>query len=252
MTSYSPRIYTYKITFEEVPYYYYGVHKENKYNEYYMGSPVTHKWRWKFYTPKKQILELFEYSDEGWVEAQKVEKRIIKPIYNNDNWCLNENCGGFYSLDACILGGKVGSDKNKKNKVGIFDRSKEKMIEDGKKGWEVAISVGFNVKGGHQAKELGVGIHGRTKKQKSEDGRKGGKRGGYIIKHLGIGVHGRTKEQMSIDGKKGGDKGGSKGGKKTSLQKWMCLETGFVTNAGCLSRYQKARGIDTSKRKRIE
>ena len=23
-----PRIYTYKITFEEVPYYYYGVHKE--------------------------------------------------------------------------------------------------------------------------------------------------------------------------------------------------------------------------------
>jgi hypothetical protein len=47
------RIYTYKITFEEVPYYYWGSHKEKRYNEYYMGSPVTHKWCWDFYTPKK-------------------------------------------------------------------------------------------------------------------------------------------------------------------------------------------------------
>jgi hypothetical protein len=38
---------------------------------------------------------------------------------------------------------------------------------------------------------------------------------------------------------------------QTNYQKWMCLETGFITNAGNLSQYQKARGIDTSKRKRI-
>ena len=55
MTSQSPRIYLYKITFEEVSYYYYGVHKEKRYNEYYMGTPVTHKWVWDFYTPKKHI-----------------------------------------------------------------------------------------------------------------------------------------------------------------------------------------------------
>ena len=35
MTSQSPRIYTYKITFQEVPYYYYGVHKEKRFDEYY-------------------------------------------------------------------------------------------------------------------------------------------------------------------------------------------------------------------------
>jgi hypothetical protein len=46
--------------------------------EYYMGSPVTHKWCWELYTPKKQILELFEFSDKGWIEAQEVEKRIIR------------------------------------------------------------------------------------------------------------------------------------------------------------------------------
>jgi hypothetical protein len=32
MTSQSPRIYTYKITFEEIPYYYYGVKKEKYFN----------------------------------------------------------------------------------------------------------------------------------------------------------------------------------------------------------------------------
>jgi hypothetical protein len=39
--------------------------------------------------------------------------------------------------------------------------------------------------------------------------------------------------------------------KKSAYQKWICTETGFVTNAGSLTTYQKARGIDTSKRRRI-
>ena len=33
--------------------------------------------------------------------------------------------------------------------------------------------------------------------------------------------------------------------------KFRCTETGFITNAGALSKYQKARGIDTSNRIRI-
>ena len=89
MTSQSPRIYTYKITFEEVPYYYYGVKKEKKYNEEYWGSPVTNKWCWELYTSKKQILQLFDFTDEGWIEAQEVEKKLIRPFYNTDKWCLN-------------------------------------------------------------------------------------------------------------------------------------------------------------------
>jgi hypothetical protein len=97
MTSQSPRIYTYKITFEEVPYYYYGVKKEEYYNQEYWGSPYANKWCWELYTPKKQILELFEYTDEGWLEALNVEKRLIKPVINN-KWCLNENVGGKVSL----------------------------------------------------------------------------------------------------------------------------------------------------------
>ncbi len=167
MTKNSPRIYIYKITFEEVRYYYYGVHKEKKFGEYYMGSPKTHKWVWDFYTPKKQILQFFDFTEEGWLEANKIEKRIIRPFYNNDKWCLNENCGGFISMEA-------------KRKSGMYC---------------------FRNK---------IGIHALTKEQRSEQAR------------------------------------------KINAQKWMCLETGFITNSGNLSQYQKARGIDTSKRKRLE
>ena len=71
MTSQSPRIYIYKITFIDTPYYYYGVHKEKRYNEEYWGSPVTNKWCWELYTPKKQILEFFKFSDDGYVECRK-------------------------------------------------------------------------------------------------------------------------------------------------------------------------------------
>ena len=98
MTSQSPRIYTYKITFEEVPYYYYGVKKEKYFNQEYWGSPITHKWVWDFYTPKKQILEIFDYTDEGWLKAKEVEDRLIKPVYNSDKYCLNESCGAVRSL----------------------------------------------------------------------------------------------------------------------------------------------------------
>lgn len=59
-------------------------------------------------------------------------------------------------------------------------------------------------------------------------------------KELGVGIHAITKEERS------------ERCSKTNLQKWMCLETGFITNAGTLSRYQRARGIDTTKRIRIE
>ena len=45
--------------------------------------------------------------------------------------------------------------------------------------------------------------------------------------------------------------GGLKGGKTTSSQKWKCLETGHITNAGALTSYQKHRNIDVSLRERV-
>jgi len=47
-------------------------------------------------------------------------------------------------------------------------------------------------------------------------------------------------------------KGGKTASKITNTQKWQCTETGFITNPGALTRYQKSKGIDTTKRIRIE
>ena len=44
---------------------------------------------------------------------------------------------------------------------------------------------------------------------------------------------------------------GKRGARKTNQQKWKCLETGFITNPGNLTQYQRARGIDTSRREKI-
>jgi len=196
MTSQSPRIYTYKITFEEVLYYYYGVHKEKKFDEYYMGSPKTHKWCWELYTPKKKILELFDCTDEGYDKALEIEGRLIKPVFNTDKWCLNVNCNGKISLKYRKLATK-------------------------------------------RAKELGVGVYGFTKEQRIENGKKGGQK----LKQNKIGIFSLTPEQKGENGKKGS--------LTTNSQKWMCLETGHITNSGALSMYQRARNIDTSKRTRI-
>jgi hypothetical protein len=196
MTSQSPRIYLYKITFEEVPYYYYGIKKEKYFNQEYWGSPKTNKWCWELYTPKKQILEVFPFTNEGWIEAQEVETRLIKPFYNTDKWCLNESCGGISSLHILREMGKKSAKINKNLKKGIYARTPEQMSIDGKKGAQ-------------KVKENKTGIFSLTIEQLSENG------------------------------------------KKSAAQKWMCLETGYINNAGGLSRHQKSRGIDTSKRVRI-
>lgn len=127
MTSQSPRIYIYKITFEEVPYYYYGVKKEKYFNEEYWGSPYTNKWCWELYTPKKQILEFFEYNDGGYTRAQEVEKRLISPVLN-DKWCLNENVGGIVSLS--IIRKNMGQKRSEDTKNKISSALKGRYISD--------------------------------------------------------------------------------------------------------------------------
>lgn len=117
-----PRIYTYKITFEEVPYWYWGVHKERKFGEAYFGSPSTNAWVWEFYTPRIQILEVFPYTDDGWREANEVEDRLIKPDVNNP-LCLNENYGGFFSLAVLSKGGKT------RNQLPVKESTRAKLRE---------------------------------------------------------------------------------------------------------------------------
>jgi hypothetical protein len=241
---YFPRIYVYKITFLEVPYYYYGVHKEKNFNEEYLGSPVTNKWCWELYTPKKQILELFDYTDEGWLKSQEVEKRLIKPFYNTDKWCLNECCNAKVSINILRENGK----RNFLNKKGCFSLSEDERIE-------------VSRKAGKKAKEQKKGIHSQTIEQLSESGKKGGRKN----KENKTGFCGRSRQKMSEDGKKATERARelgvgiyglcseekSKAGKIGAKQKWRCLITNYISNAGSLTRYQKARGIDKKFRERV-
>jgi hypothetical protein len=45
--------------------------------------------------------------------------------------------------------------------------------------------------------------------------------------------------------------GGKVGGRATASQKWRCLVTGHITNAGALTAFQRYRNIDTALRERI-
>ena len=214
-----PRIYTYKITFIDTPYYYYGVHKERYFNEYYMGTPVTHKWCWEFYEAEKQILELFEYSDEGWLEAIGIEVRLIKPVFNIDKWCLNANCARYISLDILRKTAK----NNIENKIGIFALSTEELSKFGKKGGSIGGKVsGMNnkmnetgffklskeerienaKKGGNKCKELCAGIHRLTLDQR----RKIQKISVEKQKQNNTGLFGLTKEQRKEIGTKCSEK----------------------------------------------
>ena len=132
---------------------------------------------------------------------------------------------GIISEDVRILRQNIGREVGNKFvelKVGIHNFTQEERVEVAKMG-------------GNKCKELGKGIHSRTEDEKSKDGEKGGKKT-YELK---VGLFSISpEERLKIT-------------QKVNSQKWICLETGYITNSGALSNYQKKRGIDTSKRKQV-
>jgi len=94
------KTYIYKITFDETPHFYFGVRKHSTpENDVYMGTPYTHKNYWEIYTPKKQILWVYD----DWNFACKIEKSLISQNWQN-KYCLNMNVGGIVPTDLCQLG----------------------------------------------------------------------------------------------------------------------------------------------------
>lgn len=250
----NPRIYVYKITFLEVPHYYYGMHEEKKYDEYYMGSPKTNKNYWKKYTPQKEILEVFETRKS----AIECETNFIKPVYKTDLYCLNECCNGVVDIEICKMGGTKAYELG----LGVHGRTPEQMSLDSLK--SVAIhrqnKTGFfsnenQCKYGKIAYDKKSGVHGFTKEQRIENGLKSAEKHrknntGFFSSEVqkqnalkcykkGLGVHALTKEQKQ------------ELGRKTSSQRWKCIITGHISSPGGLSKYQKCRNIDTKNRVRI-
>jgi hypothetical protein len=222
-----PRIYTYKITFEEIPNWYWGAHKEKKYGEPYLGSPTTHAWRWGFYTPYMEILELFPYTDEGWDDACRVEKRCIKPDLNNP-LCLNENAGGYMSLEALRGGAK------KTNEIIHAVRDDLGRSVNAVK----AVTAAHKEKDDLGRSVLGVRNAERLNEDKDDFGRSVAAIRGATAAHEEKDDLGRSVNAVKC-------------GIITSSQKWLCLETGHVSTPGGLAAYQRARGIDPKRKVRL-
>lgn len=251
-----PRIYVYKITFKEVPHYYYGVHKEKRFDEKYFGSPITNKKYWKLYTPIKEYIKFFEFSGEGFKQARIFEDGLIGPVLNEE-LCLNAHCGGAMSLEIYREAGKIGGLVNYLRENGIHALPKEQKIKNaskaGKRSFELGVGVHARskekmtedgIKGGTLLYKLGLGIHAMTKEEKSKAGKIGGRIAGKKTYELGLGLHGLSEEEKS--------KARKKAAKTQHSQRWQCTITGYISTPCGLSSYQKARGIDVSNRKKIE
>ena len=271
-----PRIYTYKITFEEIPHWYWGVHKEKRYNDGYMGSPVTHKWMWEFYTPKMQILELFPFTDEGWREANLVEDRLIKPDLNNP-LCLNEGCGARVSREASQRGGYkmkgVPKSKEHREKIGNGNRGKKrspefcKEVSERNKGKKVSEEQ--KIKQSESLKRF----FSENPEVRSRITEKAKERKWFYNPLTGETSHstvapgegwnpGRPVSYLGAPWWTNGDKnkrsfecpgpewfrGMSDDHRK---RKFQCTVTGHISAPGPLTRYQKALGIDPLNRVRI-
>jgi len=191
---------------------------------------------------KKNGTGIFSLTPEQRKENGKIGAKFGAKIGGMKTKELGVGIFGMTPEEKSNNSRKIGN-KNKENGTGVCGRSKEKMSEDGKKGGKIIAEIN---------RKNGTGIFGMTPEEKSAAGKK--------AKELGLGIHGLTTEQRRENGKKGYDNGlgkiskeeKSEGCKKTNAQKWMCLETGFISNPGNLSQYQRRRGIDTSKRKRLD
>ena len=209
------RFYTYAYLRKDGTPYYIGKGKNNRayHNHKHIKVP-----------PKNRIIFLKQNLTEE--EAFKHEIYMISIFGRKDlgEGILHNKTDGGQGVSGAIRSDEWKRNMSKadkirrKNKTGIYSITPEKRKE-------IAL----------YCLENNLGIHGIGDEQRKELGRKNGK----YCKENGLGIFAETKEDRS------------KRTTQTNYQKWMCLETGFVTNAGNLSRYQMRRGIDTSKRKRI-
>jgi hypothetical protein len=213
----NPRIYTYKITFEEVPYWYWGVHKEKKAGEAYWGSPKTNKWVWDFYTPVIQILEMFPNTAEGWAKAQLLEDRLILPDLDNP-LCLNERCNVRSSLKSLIKGGQVAGKVTGKRAVeegtGIFS---------------------LNYKESEKYKE-----------DRRDAGTKGGPKAGKISHEKKVGCH---SEEYKASAKYKEDR--KRNAQTTNSQTWESTIDGFRSTPGNVAKHNRSKGWDPDARIRV-
>jgi hypothetical protein len=249
--------------------YYYTYYSYEEYGRGYFGSRGCEclpeedinyfgSFRDKTFKPtQKIILGIYETREEAY--ADEIILHDYYDVANNPHFANRANATStkFYvPIEKAKETGKKVAQNNKELGIGIFSFTSDKRSEMGKVG-------------GTKSYQLGVGIHALTSEERKECGKMGGKKAHKTQQELGIGFWGLTLEQRQENAKKGEEKrkkeglglygltteerseAGKKSAQKLHSERWMCEETGHITNAGALTRFQKHRGIDTSKRKQV-
>jgi hypothetical protein len=160
------KYYTYKITFEDLPgYFYYGKHKDN--GKPYFGSPKTWKRLWKHFKPQIQILQWYETEES--VDA--AETSVILATWE-DKYSLNESVGPRVSEDICRQNGLRTWEENAA-KMNDHPNTAKARVENGKKrGPEMVKKIPLEKKieggkkGGEESHRKGKGAHGMSKEEK--------------------------------------------------------------------------------------
>lgn len=242
-------IYLYKITFEEIPHFYWGIHLVRE-DDDYMGSSVTFSKLWKIYTPHKQIIYHFEPSTEGWDLARETEKKVIESTWNS-SLSLNRNSGGSFSIQQQRDNVSRGMEKHGSNWGVGNPEIREKCYQTQKENGTFGFTKEQEERGRETQKRLKVGYFDPEKQQKGLE----------TQRKLGIGLFDSEKKvkriQQDSETKTGlysseNNEKRSQSAKRVNSQVWECLVTGHRSNSGGLSRFQKSRGIDTSKRQRVQ
>lgn len=270
-----PRIYVYLITFVDQPYWYWGVHKEKKFDEYYMGSPVTNKKYWELYEPIKEIVQVFEYSEEGETLARSFESQLIKPDLNNP-FCLNEHCGGMvsskvlsealrkkwedpeYWVKMCKISKARWQNPEYKEKM---SRSVSRAMKDPEYKEKISKVRKERWKDGEYRSKV---VNSQKEAFARKEHQKGERNSQHGTMWITDGEENRKvnkAEDIPVGFRKGRTMPSAKQGldpkeleamreriKPLNSNKWMCLETGYISTAAGLHSYQRARGIDPSKR----
>ena len=238
--------------------YYYTYYSYEEWGRGYIGS------RGCYCLPEEDIRYLGSFTDKTFKPTQKIilksdyatrEEALADEIVLQQYYKIVENphfANRAYQTSSKFYvsteQARENGIKNAKNGIGIFSQTPEELRELGRKSGLKCKLNGTGIfaqtpeerkelgrRNGLKTKENGTGVFSLTPEKRREISRKAGLKS----KELGNGMFSLSKEQRSEHSK------------KINSQRWECLETGYVSNAGALSHYQKARGIDTSNRRRI-
>lgn len=119
----------YVIHFEDF-FYYVGKRKcpsiYNPWNDPYTGSPKTNKYKWKLTHFIKVVIECFDNDKDVSI----AETNLLNELdWENDQYCLNECCGGKFSYEANRMGALT------KNKLQVKQSTRDKISNNMKELW---------------------------------------------------------------------------------------------------------------------